>query len=173
MKTLTSATQVAVAKTFTKPLYLIEFDWSPTTRLCTFDTVTWNSQTWVADVPVTVSGIGQGPTGPTAGSVTIGNATGLYGALVLQQAVLDKSVRIWAADADALSALDPVFLFDGVVSAAEVTVEQVTLSLARAGSGTMKSPRRYIEPASGFNTLIPAGTKITVGGETYILERRK
>lgn len=173
MRSLTTAAQSAVAGPTTRPLYFVEISLSPVMRYCTYDAVSWAGNVWSGDVPIEVNISGVDGSGRQSASIEIGNETGAIGAILLGQIVSDKRVRIWSADASALSDTDPVLVFDGVISSSEVSAESARISLVSQGSRTIMVPRRYIDKAGGFSVLLPAGTKIQVGGETVILERRK
>ena len=173
MRALSVAAQAAVASHHTKPLYLIELDLSPAIRVCTYDTVTWSSVTWSGDVKSSVQVSGVSGDGRQSATLEISNETGAIGAVMLGSSTTDKRVRIWGGDASALAAADPVLVFDGVISGAEVDTEIARINLVSQGSRTTRTPRRYIDKAGGFNVLLPAGTQITVGGNTVILERSR
>lgn len=171
MITLTSAAQAALTERVTCPIYLVEIDFDPTSRLSTHGDVSWNGEAWSGAQSLKVSGLTADGSGSGRATVLIGNADLAMGALVLNQGAADKAITIWGGDADALAAADPVLLFSGVIASAEVSEAAVTFQCAAAGTRTQMSPRRYIGPSAGFNSLIPAGTKIRFGTSVYTLER--
>jgi len=175
MKTLSPQAQAAVLSRFTKPGYLIAIEMaeSDTMRLSTIGTVAWGGSAWIGDPPVTVTGFSLGPVGVAVGGVSIGNATGVAGAVFLNQSSIGVRVKIWVCDAEAVGDPDPVNMFDGYVDSFDVTIDAVNLTLSNYRAGSMKGPRRYVEKASGFNVLIPAGSSITFGSQSFKIERRK
>ncbi|MDD3676526.1 hypothetical protein [Thauera propionica] len=173
MRTLSAATQLATARRITRPLYLIELGFSPAARFSTAGNVAWSGTPWSGGYSVQVTGMSADGSGTQGGRIRIGNPDGLMGALVLGQGVAGRSVRIWSGDAEALADEDPVLIFDGEMSAAEVGDDFVTLELSAYGAGTLFAPRRFIGPATGFNQLVPAGAQIRVGNVVYTLERAR
>lgn len=172
MRTLTPATTSATDATVTQPLYLIEIGFSPALRLSTRGDVTWNSLSWSGGEAIDVSSLDADGSGRQSGTVQIGNLDDYVGTLVLSQGVADRPVKIWKADGAALDVADPVLVFDGVAQGADVDTSRVSLSLAGSGTRSAFVPSRVIGAASGFNFLLPAGTKIKIGATTYTLERQ-
>lgn len=171
MRTLTPATDAALASTITRPIALVEIDFSPTARLSTAGDVTWSGQVWSGGQRVVVSGLSADGAGTQSARLEIGNADLAFGALVLGQGIADRAVRIWTGDAAALADADLTLAFEGVIASAEVTPATVTMTLAAQGSRTLFAPRRFIGASAGFTRLIPAGTQIKIGATTYTLER--
>lgn len=172
MRTLTDATISAAAGTVTQPLYLIEIGFTPALRLSTRGDVTWGGTLWSGGEAITVGSLEADGSGRQPGTIQVGNLDDYVGTLVLSQGVADRPVKVWKADGTALDVADPVLVFDGVVERADVDTARVSFSLAGAGTRSAFAPRRVIGPASGFNFLMPAGTKITIGATTYTLERQ-
>jgi hypothetical protein len=109
--------------------------------------------------------------GKQTGSLDLINTDLAYSALVLNEGVADRGVRIWKFYGDNPATLDPVSVFDGVADEADIGPDAVHITLVGQNNKTLYAPRRFIGPGTGFNHLCPAGTKITWGGQTYILER--
>ncbi|MDD3675882.1 hypothetical protein [Thauera propionica] len=172
MRTLTDAALSAAAGTVTKPLYLIEIGFTPALRLSTRGDVTWNALAWSGGEAIAVSSLDADGSGWQSGTIQIGNLDDYVGTLILAQGVADRPVMVWKADGTALDVADPVLVFDGVATSADVDTSRVSLSLAGAGTRSAFAPRRVIGPASGFSFLLPAGTKIKIGATTYTLERQ-
>lgn len=173
MKTITAAMLAASGLTVTSPGFLIQIGYSAVLRLSTLGDVSWAGSAWSA-ADIRVDGLGQDGSATSTGSLTLGNADGGYGALVLNEGASDVPVTVWAAYAGCTATGDPVQRFAGVVDSATFDVEgmTVTLPLASLGSRTLYSPRVFIGKGSGFNFLQPAGKKIPFGGEVFVLERR-
>ena len=173
MRGLTSATQVATSAIVTQPIYLVEIAFSPVIRLSTLGDVEWNGQMWSGGQAIVVSGLSSDGRGGLSASLQVGNSDGAIGAIALGQGIADRSVKIWAGDAAALSAPEDMELvFVGAVRSADVDENRASFRLEAQGTRTMRVPRRVIGPESGFNYLIPAGSKMTIGTTTYTLERR-
>ena len=172
MRALTDATINATALAVTQPLYLIEVGFAPALRLSTRGDVTWNAIAWSGGEAIAVGSLDADGSGRQSGSIQIGNLDDYVGTLVLAQGVADRPVKVWKADGAALDVADPVMVFDGVVTSADVDTSRVSLSLAGSGTRSAFAPRRVIGAASGFNFLMPAGSKIKIGATTYTLERQ-
>ena len=172
MRALTDATLAAAAVAVTQPLYLIEIGFTPPLRLSTRGDVTWNGLAWSGGEAIAVSSLDADGSGRQSGTIQIGNLDDYVGTLVLAQGVADRPVKVWKADGTALDVAAPALVFDGVIQGADVDTTRVSLSLAGSGTRSAFAPRRVIGAASGFNFLLPAGTKIKIGATTYTLERQ-
>lgn len=161
---LTVSYTQALAGPVTQPGYLVELGFSTVLRLSTAGDVTWDGKTWV-DADVRVDGLSAGESGQAAASLTLGNADGAFGVLLMSQTAIDIPVRIWSRSGGS-SALE----FSGVIDGAEIGLE-CRLPLLPVSSVFGTAPRRVIGPSSGFNALIPAGSRIVMGTQTYVLER--
>ena len=172
MPTLSSPTQAALGLTVTRPGFLIQIEYSTILRLSTMGPTSWSGFLW-AGADIRVSGLGQDGSATTTGQLTLGNADQAYGALILNEGASDIKVKVWALYEGATATGDPVQRFSGVTNGATIDVENhvVTLPLVSQGVSTLYSPRVFINKASGFNFLQPAGTKIVFGNETFVLER--
>jgi hypothetical protein len=166
MLTLDAALIAELGLTVTRPGYLVEMAFSTPLYLSSIGDVSWDGKTWVA-ADVRVNGLSRDERGGGAGQIVLGNALLDYGALVLNEGVADRAIRVWAVWA---GVIDPVAEFNGVGDAADIG-EKVTISLAAQGTRALYSPRRFINSSTGFNTLLPRGTKLAIGNTTYILER--
>lgn len=173
MRALTTAAQAALAAQITRPLWLIEMALSPALRLCSFDTVSWAGAAWSGDAAVQVRIDRVDGSGRQAGTLELGNEAGVFGAILMGQQVNGARVRVWGGDAAALATADPVLMFDGVIAGAEVTVDTAQVRIAAQGARTLLTPRRYVDKAGGFSVLLPAGTRLNIGGEVVVLERRR
>jgi len=169
-RTLTPAAQAAAGRTTTRPLYLIEIGWGFVSRLSTAGPITWNGLTWSGDVACQVSGISATSNAAQQGRLSISNTDLLFGTLALSMAG-DVPVRIWHAHADALADLDPALVFDGAIDAAEVSDSTVELTLGPSRSSAAFAPRLTVGPDAGFTVLLPAGTRVPVGNQVFVLER--
>ena len=172
MKALTSATIAEQALTVTRPGYFIRLGYSAVLRLSTMGDLSWAGQAW-SSASIRVSGLGQDGGAANTGTITLGNADLAYGALILNEGASDIPGSVWAVYAGATASGDPVLQFEGVTDGATFSEDhmQVSMSLVAQGVTTLYSPRRFINKASGFNFLQPAGTKIVFGNETFVLER--
>lgn len=157
--------------TVTRPGYLIRLGFSTDLYLSTMGDISWDGHSWTG-TDVKVSGLGQDGKGSNQGTLELGNTDNAFGALVLNEGTSDVPVQIWACYAGATAAGDPAQVFDGVADGAEVGTSKVSLTLVEQGNKTLYSPRLFINKASGFNFLQPVGTKISVNGEVFILERK-
>lgn len=166
MRTLSASLLAELGLTLTRPGYLVYIGLSTPLYLSTLDDVSWDGQTWTG-ADLKVSGIGHDERGGGRGQLSLGNAHLDYGALVLNESVADAAIRIYAVWA---GVVEPVQEFDGVGDDVEIGA-RVTIGLAAQGSRSLYAPRRFINSGSGFDTLLPAGTTLTIGQQTITLER--
>lgn len=168
-RSLTAAMTAELGLTFTRPGWLVEIAFSSIVRLSSLGEVSWNGQVWSGGRTVAVEGLTWSL--DATPRLIVGNADQMMGALVANQKVADRPVRIWTVYAGATASGDPLQGFDGVGDKATVGEKEVAITLARSGSRTLYSPRKRIGPETGFNVLMPAGTSITLGAATYVIER--
>jgi hypothetical protein len=166
MRTLSPSLLAELGLTLTRPGYLVFVDFSTPLRLSTLGDISWGGYTWSA-ADIKVSALTRDEKGDARGSLSLGNALLDYGALVLNEGIADRAIRIYAVWA---GVVEPVEEFNGVGDGCEIG-GRVTITLAGQGSRALYSPRRFINASTGFNTLLPAGTKISIGQQTYLLER--
>lgn len=169
--TLTPQAISAAAKAVTRPIYLIQIGagTSPS-RLTTGQAIIWRGVSWSAVSSVDVSGLSANGSGAQNGQIRLGNTRLDWGALVLGE-VRDAPVKVWAGDASAVGDDDLRLVFDGVIDAAEVSDEYATLTLAPSTTRSQFSPRRVIGPDIGLNVLLPAGSRVPVGTQVFVIER--
>lgn len=172
-RVLTAATIAETEKTVTTPAYLVEIGFSTILRLSSRNDQSWSGYTWTGGRLGRVSGLNWDGKGQQNGEIAIVNSDLAYSALVLNEGVADRRVRIWKFYGDNPATLDPVAVFDGVADEASIGPDAVRLTLVGENTRTLYAPRRFIGPATGFSHLCPAGTKFTWGGQTYILDRGK
>jgi hypothetical protein len=171
MRTLSPALITELGLTTTRPGYLIEIQFSSISRLSTLGDISFSGYTWVG-ADVRVSGLSRSDSGSqmgNGGTLSISNTDLVYGALVLNQGVADRIIRVYSVWAGAPT--DAVLEFEGIGDSAELVGTRVAIKLIQDSNRYVYSPRRFISPESGFNTLLPTGTKISIGGQTMILER--
>lgn len=166
----TEAAAAAAARIVTKPLYLVEINWSPVSRLSTLGDRVWAGHNWSGIARISVEGLRADAAASQSARLTLGNVDLAFGALVLSR-VDDAAVRIWSAHADALADADPLLVFDGVIDSAEIDDKDVRLTLVGQRTRTASSPRLTIGPDAGFTVLLAPGTRIVAGSQTFVLER--
>ena len=164
MRTLSEATEASTEALTTKPGWLVELFWATPLRLSSRGNISWRDRSWVPDTLVAVS-TGEG------GYIELANSNLAYSALVMNEGVADVGCQIWKFYGDAPGADDPVLIFDGVLDRAEINHKAVKITLAQESSRTKMAPRHRIDASGGFNHLRPAGTRISWGGQVYVLER--
>jgi hypothetical protein len=166
MRTLSSPTSTAVAKTITQPGYLVELDFSTVQRFSSRGDVSWNSFTWLNN-NVVVGQLQEAPNGSVQLALAIGNADLAFGAVCLNEAPQEKTVTVWAFYEGATASGDPVQIFSGVIDGCDISEAMVNLQLRDLNSRTLFIPRRRATPATGFNHLLPSGRVIQFGGVRY------
>ncbi len=165
MRAVSKTIQENVSRTVTTPAYFIELQWPIPIRLATRGPQTWDGKEWVGGRVKNLT-LGE------SGVIELVNTDLAYSAMILLYGATDVPCKIWKYYDDNPSATDPHLLFDGATSGSpEITVDTAKIKLVRFSTRTMYSPRRFIGPTTGFSRLKPAGSTITWGGQTYVLER--
>lgn len=148
----------------TTPAYFVQIEFGTILRLSSRGDQTWGGYTW------TGGRLGKVQIGSTGGQIELINTDLLAGALTLNEGVADRVVSIWAFSGD--NPAGPTMLFSGVGDKLEVAADRVRITLVTENRRTLYSPRRFVNAVSGFNHLLPAGTRLSWGGETFLLERK-
>lgn len=168
-RTLTAATIAEAASEATRPLYFFEIDLGSAQylRLSSRGEISWNDLVFVAGAFVA-----QGLDGGGNGQVAIADPDGAFAVLGWSTDLSDRPIRIWKAYVGALAAADPVECFAGVVDGFESDESRgiVTLALSRARSNRRLLPGIVVAPEYGFPPPLPAGTKLSIGGQTLLVE---
>lgn len=162
-KTLASSLVTDTAKRITTPGYLVQMDFDTPLRLSTRGDQSYGGYSW------TGGRLGEVKISADGGQIEMMNSDLAAGALILNEGAADRAISVWAFYAD--NPEDVVQVFAGVGDSSEVAGDRVRVKLVAENRRTLYSPRRFIGAATGFNRLIPAGTRISWGGQTYILER--
>lgn len=168
MRTVSTALATALGAPVQQPAILVEIAFSSTVRWSSFSTITWNSQTWTREA-VTLESL-QVEALRLTGSLVIANGDDVAAALVLNEGVADRSIRLWGYDAAATATGDVVWLADAIGGACSVDTDAVRIEL-RHPAELMVTPRTFVDPAT-FGPLLPAGSVIKINGTDYRLERR-
>lgn len=172
MRSLSSPTLTAVAQTITEPRYFLQIDFATVVRLCTNGTTSWNSQTW-SDGAFTVSGLSWDSS--IVQNLTLNFADGdlAMAALVLNEDIADRPIKLWVFDAEATATADPVLVFDGAgLSASGGSDGSLRISATRLNSRTVDLPRGTYRTALPAELFAPAGTVIQWGNGTITLNPR-
>lgn len=170
MRTLSSALLTELGLSVTRPGFLVQLGFSTTLRLSTMGDISWGGYTWAAS-DARINGLGQDGSAGNTGNLVLGNTDLAFGALVLNEGASDVPCAIWACYAGATAGGDPVQVFSGVTDGANIDANRVSLALVAQAVTTLYAPRVFINKAAGFNYLAPAGTKVVVGNETFVLDR--
>lgn len=171
MKTLSAALTTALGGAVQKPAFLVSIGWATPRYYSTHGTVSYDGQSWTAtDIDVSRIGI---EAARVSGTLRLGNADDVLGALVLNEGVSDKAIRIVGYDAGATATADFVELVRCVGGRATVATDRVEISL-RDSNAYVYAPRTFITVAAGspFTQLMPAGSIVNINGQSYRLERK-
>lgn len=177
-RTLTTQMGDAAALVVTKPGYLIaiifkETAWRGSTRGA--QTLFTTGESGIITFPergISIKGLGiDGSQSSQTGSMVINDPDGSLTALILAEGIGDKRVLI-VSFYDDISHPDRLTVFDGVGDDADIdpNAGTVTIKLQQQSSQTLFAPRHYMTRETGFSVLVPAGTVVTVGQETYTFE---
>lgn len=168
MRSLSAALAAALGAPVQQPAFLVQVAFATTRRWSSFGTRTWNGQTWTKEA-VALDGLAVDAL-RLRGTLTLGNADDVLGALVLAEGVQDRAVTVWGYDAAATATEDVVLLAEGVGAAAAVEEQTVRVAL-RDRTEFMQAPRTFVNAAAGFAQLLPAGTVLRINGIDWKLER--
>lgn len=166
MRTLSASLLAEQGLTVTRPGYLVSIAFSTPVYLSTLGDITWNGHDWLA-TDLRVQGLAVDERGAQNGTLSLGNADLAFGTLVLSEGVAERAIVVYAVWA---GVVEPITLFSGYGDGCEVG-DRVSIDLAVTSRGATFSPRRFINAASGFATLIPAGTTLAGAAGSVTLER--
>jgi hypothetical protein len=163
-RTLSVTTQAEIAKTVTRPFWLLYIGFTPALRYSSGPQAT-NGYTWTPnDFVATVS------PDNNQGTLRIQNTDYVFGGLVLSNGIADVPIKIYTLyGTGAYSAGDEELLFDGVGGSCTIDPRWVTIDLKVARTAVMFSPRIRCSKEMGFNHLPPEGLVISWQGEQYTL----
>lgn len=173
MRTLSYPLLTALRGPITQPGYLVYLGYSAPRYLSTMGSIDWDSRTWIGsdqdiNADIKVSSISNTGTGESTATITLDNTNSVWSALILNEGAADIVAKVWACYTGAVA---PVLVFDGATDGADIDAKNVTMQLAASGNKTQYAPRIFISKPT-FNHLQPAGTKLTWGNETFVLERK-
>lgn len=175
MKKVVSANvSTEVARTVTRPGYLVEIAFSTPFRISTRGDINWNGAvfiTWGAEVDIEVDA----SRSALAGTLRLHNTENALGTLILLEGIADRPIRIWSFYGETPGLFDAVPQLFGVGDGASIDPGKgtVTISVMQAGGTTLYSPRSYITREGGFNFVPAAGSLYSWGGEQFRLEREE
>lgn len=169
MITLSGALVSALTGPVQRPAFLLQAGFAPVQRWSSHGTVSWGGYTWTQR-DMTVEGL-QARALNIRGTVVLGNADDVAGALVLSEGVQDRAMAIYGYDAAATATSDIVLLARAVGATAEVGPMDVRIAV-RHPAEFQQSPRTYCNSAAGFRTLLPTGTVLRINGVDIKLTRR-
>lgn len=169
MRSLSAALSTALGAPVQQPALLVEIGYATPARYSSFATITWNGLTWtredVAVEDLVVRAL------QVQGTLVIGNNDNAAGTAALAAGLVDRSIRLWGYDAAATATADVVWLADAVAGVTEISPRALRIQL-RHPCELVTSPRTFVGPAAGFNTLLPAGTVLRINGLDVRLERQ-
>lgn len=160
-RTLPSTVSSAITSATTKPIYLIQFGFSPAKYAATWDSdITWNGQTWSAG-GVDVSRL-------TMQGATLSLPTGAddtWLSTIMAQGVRRKTINIYEhhTDTTASPQTDAVLVFSGVMDAVRIG-NRIQITVLESSQSKVFPPSSVDE--SVFTYLLSSGQKISWGSDT-------
>lgn len=170
MKTLSAALLAEHSATVTRPRHLVRINFAVPLRLCDVGDVGWDGETWLA-ASLRVDGLGSDGAGRGQARLSIGNADGVIGALILNERIADRPIAIWSAWVDAAGDAQVMPSLVGVGSGFSLSETRADIDVALSSAGRSHAPREMITPALGFTRLAPPGKRFHWNGTDYELER--
>jgi hypothetical protein len=168
MKTLSSALQTALGAPVQRPAVLVEIAFSTVWRGTTGAAITWSGQSWPAR-DMSMAGLRVDALAVN-GSVVIGNTDDAMAALLLNEGIADRPVKIWGYDAAATATADVVLLSGDSVGASFVLTEREARIDLRHRAELVVGPRTWLTPEN-FGPMLPAGATLRINGVDYTLSR--
>ena len=168
MKSLSTALQTALGAPVQQPALLVEIGFSIVWRATTAATLTWNGVSWTRR-DIQVVGL-QVDALTVRGSILIGNTDDAAAALLLNEGISDRTVKIWGYDAAATAAGDVVLLSGDSVGASFTLTEREARIELRHKSELVVGPRTWMTPEN-FGPMLPAGATLRINGTDYTLSR--
>lgn len=168
MRTLSSTLITELGLTVTRPGYLVSVGFSTPQYYSTLGDVTWGGHTWTG-TSLNVSGLKRSVGVARTASLAFADSDLSIGAIVLNEGIADREIRIYAVYAGAAD--DAVLELIAAGDACEITPKGVTLNVVGFSTHRVQMPRRYISADTGFNVLQPWGTPISINGQPYYLTR--
>lgn len=169
MRTLSPELITQLNLVVTRPGYLVQIQGAmpvnTTLNFSTLGNVTWGGRTWLSS-NLKVSGLSRDTSVKRTATLEFGNLDGAYSSIALSMGTSEIAVNIWTVYAGAPD--DAVLEFQGIVDGATIG-DKVVMPLVGVMSERVFLPRRRINAASGFNTLIASGTMLSVGAAEYQL----
>jgi hypothetical protein len=106
------------------------------------------------------------------GTLIVNNADLAFGSSVLANGLRGRSIKIWTYLPRLSGDRFVTLLTDlAVAGGVEIGPDVVRITL-RSRVEFLRSPRSYVGPQAGFNTMLPAGTVLRINGQNIRLDRR-
>ena len=160
-----------IAKTTTRPGFLVYIGFSTPLRLCSWGSMSYSGYTWdkadvdVIDYSVDASGYRQL-------NVVLGNNDNTMSAIVLSEDLTNVAIKAWKVyfDSDG-DPTDPYLMFSGVANGVDLSPQtSVVLKAITRNAKTLFSPRKRVCKSSGFHYLPYPGQVIVWGSNSIVLE---
>lgn len=170
-KVVSSYTNTEIAKRGASPHFLLYLGFSTVLYYSSRETITWDGDTFI---PVYFDIISFIPDdyGADRAVIRLDNSDGALGSVILSEGIADKTVKIYELWGDGSppgtwGVADVELIFEGVIDAAGPIAQTIDLLLARTHSLVAAMPRVFYE----HENILPAGTKIQLGGTTITIDR--
>jgi len=164
-RTVSATITTAIAQETTRPIYLIRMAWATEVRAATWDqTVTWNSETWVA------SGLSVSNLTSSGGTLTMPNGdTDPWLALVMGEIPRTRVIQIYEHQTDYTASpnvSDAVEIFYGYMDQA-VIGSSISVSLIESATKKGFPPGSIDRPT--YTWLLSSGTRLQWGNDVVIV----
>jgi hypothetical protein len=165
MKTLGSLISSALGRPVVTPSVYVQIGFSTPSRWTDGPTTDWNGFTWThRDIDVRDL---QAQAYTLSGTLVLGNADNVAGALATTERFMDRAITIWGYDRAAPT--DAVWLCNALGGGAIVGWDEVSVALRHPCDG-MVSPRSFINGPE-FGSCLPDGAVIRINGIDLRIER--
>ena len=160
-RTLPSTVSSAITATATRPVYLVEFAFTPTIYAATWDAnISWGGQTWLA------GGVEVSRLTPRGATITLPTgASDTWLSTILAQGCRGKAVTIYEHHQDTAASpqTDAVKIFSGIMDSVNIG-EKLQVTVVEASQSKVFPPSSVDE--NTFTHILSSGQKIAWGNDT-------
>lgn len=168
MRSLNAALITELGLTVTRPGYLVSVGFSTPQYYSTLGDISFDGKTWLGS-SVRVEGLQRITKTGRAALLRFGDSDQAVSALALNEGVSDRVVQIYSVYAGAPT--HAVLELSGVGDSVEIGTD-TSISVVEFSAARVMLPKRRIGKETGFNTLLPSGSGIWIGGSIYYLTRQ-
>lgn len=165
MRNPSITTRIAQLQRITEPLFLVEIGFTPPIYLSTRGPTLFDGMTY-EQAMVEVLAFDSDDAGENQARLRLHSA---YTDMAISQSMIDKPIKIgelWGDEAS-YDPNDMVYLLDGVISDAQIQRDYIDVQATQFNAGVSHPPGLFYD----HQNIQPAGTRITIRTNTFIIQR--